>query len=117
MGAIFFWANLTSAQVLLNASGSTFMFPIESVWSRVYQKTDSGVAINYQPIGSGGGVGQLMQRLTDFAGSDAPLSDEQLAKAPGNILHFPAALGGCCRIQPARDRSAGPTQINRPGSR
>jgi len=91
--AIFFWANLTSAQVLLNASGSTFMFPIESVWSRVYQKTDSGVAINYQPIGSGGGIGQLMQRLTDFAGSDAPLSDEQLAKAPGNILHFPAALG------------------------
>ena len=91
--AILFLAGATSAKVLLNASGSTFMFPLESVWSRVYEKSDPNVAINYQPIGSGGGIGQLMQRMTDFAGSDAPLTDQQLAKAPGPILHFPAALG------------------------
>ena len=93
LGACLFCASATSAKVLLNASGSTFMFPIESVWSRVYERTDPGVAVNYQPIGSGGGIGQLMQRVTDFAGSDAPLTDDQMAKAPGKILHFPAALG------------------------
>src|SRR5208283_694866 len=93
LGAVLFWGGVTSAKILLNASGSTFIFPIESVWSRVYEKTDRNVAINYQPIGSGGGIGQLLQGMTDFAGSDAPLSDEQLAEAPGKVFHFPAALG------------------------
>ncbi len=93
LGAILFWAASASATLLLNASGSTFMFPIESVWSRVYEKTDRDIQINYQPIGSGGGIGQFMQGMTDFAGSDAPLTDEQLAKAPGKVLHFPAAVG------------------------
>src|SRR5208282_5248110 len=115
LGAILCWAASASATLLLNASGSTFMFPIESVWSRVYEKTDRDIQINYQPIGSGGGIGQFMQGLTDFAGSDAPLTDEQLAKAPGKVLHFPAALGADVVaynlpeiVPPARLRLTGP---------
>ena len=93
LGAFVFLGETARAMTQLNASGSTFIFPIESVWSRVYEKIDRNTRINYQPIGSGGGIGQLMQGLTDFAGSDAPLTDEQIAKAPGRILHFPAVLG------------------------
>jgi phosphate transport system substrate-binding protein len=82
-----------AAGVLLNGSGSTFIYPIESAWSVVYEKVDSGLRINYQPVGSGKGIGELIQRMTDFAGSDAPLSDQQIKDSPGRILHFPAVLG------------------------
>jgi len=115
LGAFVFLADTACATTLLNASGSTFIFPIESVWSRVYEKSDRNIRINYQPIGSGGGIGQLMQGLTDFAGTDAPLTDEQIAKAPGKILHFPAALGADVVaynlpevVPPARLRLTGP---------
>jgi phosphate transport system substrate-binding protein len=84
---------VASADVSLNGSGSTFICPIESKWANLYSKVDPGLRINYQPNGSGAGIGQLLQRLTDFAGSDAPLTDKQLASATGNVLHFPAALG------------------------
>ncbi len=93
VGAILLLGEVASADVLLNGSGSTFIFPIESKWANIYAKVDPGLRINYQPNGSGAGIGQLLQRLTDFAGSDAPLTDKQLASASGNVLHFPAALG------------------------
>jgi phosphate transport system substrate-binding protein len=115
LGALVFLADTACATTLLNASGSTSIFPIESVWSRVYAKSDRNTRINYQPIGSGGGIGQLMQGLTDFAGSDAPLTDAQVAKAPGKILHFPAVLGADLVaynlpeiVPPARLRLTGP---------
>ncbi len=82
-----------AAGVLLNGSGSTFIYPIESAWSVVYGKVDPALRINYQPIGSGKGIGELIQRMTDFAGSDAPLTDQQIKDSPGRILHFPAVLG------------------------
>lgn len=103
------------AAVQLNASGSTFIYPIESKWANIYQRIDPGLRINYQPNGSGAGIGQLLQGMTDFAGSDAPLSDKQLAGARGDILHFPAALGADVVaynlpeiIPPARLRLTGP---------
>lgn len=115
LGAFVFLGETARATTQLNASGSTFIFPIESVWSRVYERIDRNTRINYQPIGSGGGIGQLMQGLTDFAGSDAPLTDEQIAKAPGRILHFPAVLGADVVaynlpevVPPARLRLTGP---------
>ena len=86
-------SRLALAAVELNASGSTFIYPIESKWANIYEKVDPGLRINYQPNGSGAGIGQLLQGMTDFAGSDAPLSDKQLAGARGEVLHFPAALG------------------------
>jgi len=103
------------AAVQLNASGSTFIYPIESKWANIYEKVDPGLRINYQPNGSGAGIGQLLQGVTDFAGSDAPLTDKQLASAPGNVLHFPAALGADVVaynlpeiVPPARLRLTGP---------
>jgi phosphate transport system substrate-binding protein len=92
-GLIGLFPPAASAQVLLTGSGSTFIFPIESKWANMYEKVEPGVKIGYTPNGSGAGIGQLLLRLTDFAGSDAPLTDKQITDAPGNVLHFPAALG------------------------
>ncbi len=108
-----------AAGVLLNGSGSTFIYPIESAWSVVYAKVDPDLRINYQPVGSGKGIGELIQRMTDFAGSDAPLTDQQIKDSPGRILHFPAVLGADVLIynipgipQSARLRLTGPVIAN-----
>jgi phosphate transport system substrate-binding protein len=108
-------SRLALAAVELNASGSTFIYPIESKWANIYERIDPSLRINYQPNGSGGGIGQLLQGMTDFAGSDAPLSDKQLAGARGDVLHFPAALGADVVaynlpeiVPPARLRLTGP---------
>ncbi len=79
-------------KVQLLGAGATFPYPLYSKWFSVYhQKT--GVKINYQAIGSGGGIRQIINRTVDFGASDAPMSDQELAKAPGKILHIPTALG------------------------
>jgi phosphate transport system substrate-binding protein len=82
-----------SGSVLLNGAGATFPVPIYSKWFQTYSTTvDKNVAFNYQPIGSGGGISAITAKTVDFAGSDAPLSDDQLAKAPG-LLHIPTVAG------------------------
>ena len=87
-------AGMVGAQAVttLTASGASFPFPLYSELFNVY-KTVSGVSVNYQSIGSGGGQRAIIGRTVDFAGSDAPLSDQQLKEAPGKILHVPMALG------------------------
>jgi phosphate transport system substrate-binding protein len=82
-----------SAQVLINGAGATFPYPLYSKWFDVYTKVNSAVRFNYQSIGSGGGIKQLLNRTVDFGASDAPMNDAQLAKAPDPILHFPTVLG------------------------
>ena len=82
-----------SATVILNGAGATFPFPLYSKWMDVYNKAHPGVRINYQSIGSGGGIRQITERTVDFGASDAPMTDEELAKAPGPILHVPMTLG------------------------
>jgi phosphate transport system substrate-binding protein len=82
-----------AAQVLINGAGATFPYPLYSKWFDVYTKVDPSVHFNYQSIGSGGGIKQLLARTVDFGASDAPMKDEQLAKAPEPILHFPTVLG------------------------
>ncbi|MGO9057275.1 MAG: phosphate ABC transporter substrate-binding protein PstS [Candidatus Binataceae bacterium] len=81
------------AQVLINGAGATFPYPLYSKWFDVYTKVNSAVRFNYQSIGSGGGIKQLLNRTVDFGASDAPMNDAQLAKAPEPILHFPTVLG------------------------
>lgn len=81
------------AQVLINGAGATFPYPLYSKWFDVYAKVNNSVRFNYQSIGSGGGIKQLVNRTVDFGASDAPMSDAQLAKAPDPILHFPSVLG------------------------
>ncbi len=77
----------------LTGAGATFPYPIYSKWFSDYA-AKTGVRINYQSIGSGGGIRQLSERTVDFGASDAPMSDAELAKAKGGkVLHFPTVLG------------------------
>jgi phosphate transport system substrate-binding protein len=82
-----------SAQLLINGAGATFPYPIYSKWFDEYARVDPSVRFNYQSIGSGGGQKQIMSQTVDFGASDAPMSDDNLAKAPGKILHIPTVAG------------------------
>jgi phosphate transport system substrate-binding protein len=82
-----------SAQMLINGAGATFPYPIYSKWFDEYAKVDPSVRFNYQSIGSGGGQKQILSQTVDFGASDGPMSDENLAKAPGKILHIPTVAG------------------------
>ena len=79
--------------VQLNAAGATFPNPIYSKWFDEYHKMMANVEINYQSIGSGGGIRQLMAHTVDFGASDMPMTDQQLQQAGFKILHFPTVLG------------------------
>ena len=76
----------------LNGAGATFPYPIYSKWFADYAAA-TGVRINYQSIGSGGGIRQLTEGTVDFGASDAPMSDAELAKMKSPVLHFPTVLG------------------------
>ena len=88
----------TTGTSQINGAGATFPYPIYSKWFSEYNKLHSNVQINYQSIGSGGGIRQLTERTVFFGASDQPMSDEMLAKAPGAILHFPTVLGAVVPI-------------------
>src|SRR3954467_4985098 len=91
LGAALLLAGRAGA-LTLNGAGSTFIYPLASKWFYEYdQKT--GVQINYQSIGSGGGIQQLIARTVDFGASDAPMSADLMAKAGGNVLHLPVTMG------------------------
>jgi phosphate transport system substrate-binding protein len=81
------------AQLLINGAGSTFDYPAFTKWFEAYATINSGVRFNYQSIGSGGGQKQLLNQTVDFGASDGPMSDANLAKAPGKILHIPVVAG------------------------
>jgi len=76
----------------LNGAGSTFIYPLASKWFSDYSKR-TGTEINYQSIGSGAGIRQLLVGTVDFGASDAPMSDSMLAKSPTPILHLPGTVG------------------------
>ncbi len=81
------------AATTLNGAGATFPYPIYSKWFNEYHKLHPNVEINYQSIGSGGGIRQLQQGTVDFGASDMPLSDEQLKQIPIPIVQLPTVLG------------------------
>jgi phosphate transport system substrate-binding protein len=81
------------AQTTLNGAGATFPNPMYSKWFSEYHKAHPDVEINYQPIGSGGGIRQVLAGTVDFGASDGPMTDEQLAQAKTKILHVPTVLG------------------------
>jgi len=83
----------SGGNVLMNAAGATFPYPIYSKWFDVYHSQHPNVQINYQSIGSGGGIRQLVAGTVDFGASDGPMTDEQLAQSKVKILHFPTVLG------------------------
>src|SRR5207249_113759 len=76
-----------------NGAGATFPDPIYSKWFSEYNKLHPDIAINYQSIGSGGGIQQITNQTVFFGATDGPMTDEQLKAAPGPILHFPTVLG------------------------
>ena len=86
-------ATCASAQMLINGAGATFPFPIYSKWFNEYAKVDPSVRFNYQSIGSGGGQKQILSETVDFGASDGPMSDDNLAKAPRALWHFPTVAG------------------------
>ena len=83
----------TEQTITLNGAGATFPFPLIDKWAAEYHKIKPNVQVNYQGIGSGGGIQQHTEKTVNFAASDAPLTEAQAAKAP-NTLHIPITIGG-----------------------
>jgi len=81
------------AQTTLNGAGATFPNPIYSKWFSEYHKLHPDIEVNYQSIGSGGGIRQVIAGTIDFGASDGPMTDDQLKEAKTKILHFPTVLG------------------------
>lgn len=94
--SVFIFITSTKAQVQLNAAGATFPYVIYSKWFDEFKKL-TGVQINYQSIGSGGGIKQVIEGTVDFGASDGPMNDEQLKEAKQKrgteIIHIPTVLG------------------------
>ncbi|HET9304447.1 MAG TPA: phosphate ABC transporter substrate-binding protein PstS [Candidatus Sulfotelmatobacter sp.] len=80
-------------QTTLNGAGATFPYPIYSKWFSDYHKLHSDVEINYQSIGSGGGIRQVTAGTVDFGASDMPMTDKQLQEAKTKVLNLPTVLG------------------------
>ena len=86
-------ATFASAQTTLNGAGATFPYPIYSKWFNEYHHQHSNVQINYQSIGSGGGIRQMLAGTVDFGASDGPMTDQQLSEAKFKVFHLPSVLG------------------------
>jgi len=86
-------AGLAAQSLQINGAGATFPNPIYSKWFDEYNKKNPNVRINYQPIGSGGGIRQITAQTVFFGATDGPMTEEQILAAPGKILHVPTVLG------------------------
>jgi len=86
-------ASFASAQTTLNGAGATFPYPIYSKWFNEYHKLHPDIQINYQSIGSGGGIRQVQAGTVDFGASDGPMTDQQIAESKVKVLHVPTVLG------------------------
>src|SRR5208337_3083517 len=89
--ACIFTFSMAQAGDTLTGAGASFPAPVYQAWAYDYHKV-TGIQLNYQPIGSGGGIRQISTRTVDFGASDAPLSSAELKK--DNLLQFPAVIGG-----------------------
>jgi phosphate transport system substrate-binding protein len=91
--AVALCAGAAAQTIQINGAGATFPAPIYTKWFSEYNKLHSNVQINYQPIGSGGGIRQITNQTVFFGATDGPMTNDQLLAAPGKILHFPTVLG------------------------
>jgi phosphate transport system substrate-binding protein len=85
--------SLSAQTIQINGAGATFPYPIYSKWFSEYNKLHPNAQINYQSIGSGGGIQQVTKETVFFGATDGPMNDEQLKAAPGPLMHFPTVLG------------------------
>ena len=83
----------SSSEVRLQGAGATFPNPLYQKWISEYGKAHTNVKIDYQSIGSGGGIKQIQARTVDFGASDAPMTDAELKASPAELLHVPTVLG------------------------
>lgn len=79
--------------LMINGAGATFPYPLYSKWFYEYSNANPGVRFNYQSIGSGGGIKQIIAGTVSFGATDAPMTEEEMKKTPGPLLHIPTALG------------------------
>jgi len=105
-GAALLAAPASAQSVQIDGAGATFPYPLYSKWFSEYNALHPDVRINYQSIGSGGGIRQLTNQTVFFGATDGPMTNEQLQAAPGRILHFPAVLGGVVPIYNLADVDA-----------
>src|SRR5882757_9152432 len=91
--AVALGAGAAAQTMQINGAGATFPNPIYSKWFAEYNKLHPNVQINYQPIGSGGGIRQVTNQTVFFGATDGPMTNDQLVAAPGKILHLPTVLG------------------------
>lgn len=87
------FSSLLTAATVLNGSGATFPAPLYQRWASEFHKEHPGITINYQGVGSGAGVRDFTNKLTDFCASDVPLKTEELAKLDNKVVALPAAAG------------------------
>jgi len=86
-------AKQSEKKIEIQGAGATFPYPLYSKWALEYQKTAPHARINYQPSGSGGGIRQITERIVDFGASDAPMTQKEIARVSGKLLHIPTTLG------------------------
>src|SRR6266699_159421 len=87
-------AGVAAAQTMkITGAGATFPYPIYSKWFAEYNKLHPNIEINYQPIGSGGGIRQITSQTVFFGATDGPMTNDQLVAAPSKIMHLPMVLG------------------------
>src|SRR5213080_5568495 len=83
----------SNSEIRLQGAGATFPNPLYQKWLSEYGKTHANIKIDYQSIGSGGGIKQIQARTVDFGASDAPMTDAELKATPGELVHVPTVLG------------------------
>src|SRR3989338_2721525 len=93
LAASFMGTPLAAKLLLINGAGATFPYPLYSKWFYEYTKVDESVNFNYQSIGSGGGIKQIMAQTVDFGATDGALTDEQLKQAPAELFHVQMTAG------------------------
>src|SRR5580765_6549867 len=93
----------------ITGAGATFPYPIYAKWADVYRK-ETGVGLNYQSIGSGGGIKQILAKTVDFGASDAPLKPEELDK--NGLVQFPAIMGGVVPVYNVKSIEAGKIRLS-----
>ncbi len=94
VAVLFLMMAMSAAQAQkLTGAGATFPYPIYSKWFSEYSAAHPGVEVNYQSIGSGGGIRQVTAGLVDFGASDGPMTDQQLAESKVKLIHIPTVLG------------------------
>src|SRR5258708_17764492 len=84
---------VSAQKIQINGAGATFPNPIYSKWFSEYNRMHPNVEINYQSIGSGGGIKQMTAQTVFFGATDGPMTDEQLKSSPAPVMHFPTVLG------------------------